>query len=235
MPRSARLVIPDLPYHITQRGNNRARVFRNDADRKLYLELLKKYFAENDLILLGYCLMTNHVHLIAVPHAADSLARGVGIAHSRYTQSFNARHGNCGHLWQGRFDACALDKAHLTAAMAYIERNPVRAGLVKYAWQYPWSSAAAHLGKPDVSGFLSLKQWQKHWPAPDWRKLLCRREDEGQMQALRLQTRTGRPLGDAAFISRLETLLGRTLRPKKAGRPRKKPLAKEGKKRIAVP
>lgn len=221
MPRSARLVITDLPYHITQRGNNRAQVFLGDSDRRLYLELLQRYCAENQLTMMGYCLMGNHVHLIALPRRADSLARGVGIAHLRYTQLFNARHGNCGHLWQGRFFACALDDAHLVAAMRYVERNPVRAGMVEYAWQYPWSSAAAHVGRPDVSGFPSVVSWREQWPAGEWKKMLARREDEEQLQTLRLQTRTGRPLGDKSFISRLERMLGRSLGPKRAGRPRK--------------
>lgn len=221
MPRSARLVIPGLPYHITQRGNNRTAVFLGEEDRRAYLKFLLEYAQANTLSLLGYCLMDNHVHLIGVPGTTQALARGVGRAHLRYAQFFNWRHGHCGHLWQGRFYSCAMDEAHLVAAMCYVERNPVRAGLVAWAGDYPWSSAAAHLGQPERSGLLSLELWQKHWPAAAWRELLAGPEDEEQLHALRLQTRTGRPLGDAAFVARLEAMLGRILRPRKGGRPRK--------------
>jgi putative transposase len=221
MPRSARLVIPGLPYHITQRGNNRTGIFLQDEDRRAYIKFLLEYSQANALSLLGYCLMDNHVHLIGIPGSADALSRGVGRAHLRYAQLFNWQHNRCGHLWQGRFYSCALDEAHLVAAMCYVERNPVRAGLVSCAEDYPWSSAAAHLGQPERSGLLSPELWQKHWPATVWKEMLSQPEDEAQLHALRLQTRTGRPLGDAAFIEKLELMLGKILRPRKAGRHKK--------------
>ena len=162
MPQSARLVIPGLPYHITPRGNDRTAVFLGEEDRRAYLKFLLEYAQANTLSLLGYCLMDNHVHLIGVPGTTQALARGVGRAHLRYAQFFNWRHGHCGHLWQGRFYSCAMDEAHLVAAMCYVERNPVRAGLVAWAGDYPWSSAAAHLGQPERSALLSRELWQKH-------------------------------------------------------------------------
>src|SRR4030042_765949 len=133
MPRLARMVIPGVPHHITQRGNNRQDVFFVDDDRRVYLSLLQEPSRRYGLQLLGYCLMSNHVHLIATPARDDSLAKAVGRGHWLYTQYVNRLHGRSGHLWQNRFYSCALDEEHLVAARAYAERNPVRAKLVKQA------------------------------------------------------------------------------------------------------
>jgi putative transposase len=146
MPRVARIVIPGLPDHITQRGNNRQDVFFVDDDRRTYLALLKEQSERFGLAVVGYCLMGNHVHLIATPSAEGSLARAVGRTHFLYTQYVNRLHGRSGHLWQNRFYSCPLDGPHLWSAMCYVERNPVRAKLGRVAWSYAWSSAAAHTG-----------------------------------------------------------------------------------------
>jgi len=144
MPRIARIVIPGCPHHITQRGNNRQDVFFVDDDRQRYLAILAAQAERFGLTVQGYCLMTNHVHLIATPREPESLAKAVGRTHWLYTQYVNRLHGRSGHLWQNRFYSCALDEPHFYAAMIYVERNPVRARLVRRAWRYPWSSAAAH-------------------------------------------------------------------------------------------
>ena len=151
MSRTARLVIPEVPYHITHRGNNREQIFFYDTDYKKYLELLREHSRQVDLTILGYCLMPNHIHLIGVPGHKAALAQALGQAHSCYAQLFNLRHNRGGHLWQDRFFSCALDDAQLVVAMRYVERNPVRAGLVQLAWDYSWSSAAVHVGRGDFS------------------------------------------------------------------------------------
>ena len=222
MPRGARLVLPGLPHHLTHRGNNRQEVFRDEEDRLTYLALLRHYAPKHGLKVLGYCLMTNHVHLAAVPEREDSLARAMGCAHLRYAQAFNWRYGECGHRWQGRFYSCALDDSHLIAALRYVERNPVRAGMTARAWEYGWSSAAAHLGDRDPSGLLDVREWQTRFWAAEWRRMLSEPEEEGQLRAIRLQTRTGRPLGSQGFLERLEILLGRHLGARPVGRPRRK-------------
>ncbi len=125
MPRLARIAIPGVPHHVTQRGNNRQDIFFAVEDRSFYLEWLAKYASEAGLDILGYCLMTNHIHLVVVPHEEDSLADGLGRAHWRYSQMVNRLHGRSGHLWQGRFFSCALDDEHAYGALAYVERNPV--------------------------------------------------------------------------------------------------------------
>jgi len=140
MPRFARAVLPGCTHHVTQRGSNRQDVFFVDDDRRTYLELLRQEADRHGLRVLGYCLMTNHVHLIAVPRDEESLAKAVGRTHFRYTQYVNRLHGRSGHLWQNRFYSCVLDEPHYWEAMKYIERNPVKATLVEKAEQWPWSS-----------------------------------------------------------------------------------------------
>ncbi|HSW45266.1 MAG TPA: transposase [Phycisphaerae bacterium] len=163
MPRVARIVVPGMPHHITQRGNNRQDVFFVDDDRRMYLQLLKAQAEIHGLAVLGYCLMTNHVHLIGVPRYEQSLAKAVGRTHFLYSQYINRFHKRSGHLWQNRFFSCALDEVHLLRGLAYVERNPVRAKRVRVAWQYEWSSASAHAGGMDVSGFLDLGEWRRMW------------------------------------------------------------------------
>ena len=145
MPRLARIVIPGLPHHVTQRGNNRQDVFFVDDDRHAYLEFLKRFCREHGVTVQGYCLMTNHVHLIITPPTEDAFARAIGVTHHRFTQYINALHGRSGHLWQNRFHSCPMDEAHLVNALRYVERNPVRAKMVRRAWRRPWSSALAHV------------------------------------------------------------------------------------------
>jgi putative transposase len=211
-----------LAHHVTQRGNNRQDVFLTDADRTAYLQVLKHQAIKCRLEILGYCLMTNHVHLVVVPHGETALARAVGRTHFTYAQRFNADHGRSGHLWQGRFYSCAMEHGHELAALRYVEQNPVRAGLVGQAWRYPWSSAAAHTGQPDPSGILDLKTWQELSGGLDWREFLSERVLEDEYSELRRQTMTGRPLGTDSFLTVAGEQLKRDLRTPRVGRPSKK-------------
>jgi len=220
MPRMARVVVPGVAHHLTQRGNRRADVFFSEDDRQRYLQLLLRYSAQHGLSTLAYCLMTNHVHLVCIPERAESLAGVFKPVNLRYAQHVNWTQNLSGRLWQGRFFSCALDDAHLWAAIRYVERNPVRARLVRRAEQYPWSSAAAHCG---LRTDPLLSPLPPGWRAitPNWASWL--REDEApeMLARLRLNTRTGRPAGDKRFVARLESLLGRVLWPRSVGRPRK--------------
>lgn len=139
MARLARIAAPGIPYHVTQRGNRRQPVFFQEDDYRAYLQELWRQSERFGLRIWAYCLMTNHVHLIAVPDHEQSLARGLGETHRRYTRRVNFREGWRGYLWQGRFGSVPLDELHLIAAMRYVERNPVTAGLVSRAEDYPWS------------------------------------------------------------------------------------------------
>jgi putative transposase len=223
MSRVARIVIPGCPHHVTQRGNNRQDVFFVDDDRRAYLELLRDRCDAAGVEVLGYCLMANHVHLVATPRDDEGLARALGRTHFSYTQYINRRHNRSGHLWQNRFYSCPLDEPHTRAALRYIERNPLRAGLVRRAWRYPWSSAAAHVGEgPDASGLLKLGAWRADWTPERWRAELAEPLAEALQRKLRDCTRTGRPLATDSFLSKLERRLGRRLRPLPVGRPKQR-------------
>ena len=222
MPRVARIVIPGAPHHITQRGNNGQDVFFVDDDHRAYLRLLGERSVAYGVKVLGYCLMTNHVHVVVVPPSEEALAKAVGRTHFLYTQYINRLHGRTGHLWQNRFYSCAMDEPHLWATLSYVERNPVRARMVRVPWRYPWSSAAAHTGGPDDSGLLDLRTWRRDWTPGRWKKELQRREDDAKATVIRRSVHTGRPLATDRFLSRLEAKLGRRLRPAPVGRPRKR-------------
>ncbi|MEW6203272.1 MAG: transposase [bacterium] len=222
MVRFARIVVPGVAYHVTQRGNNRQDVFFVDSDRRTYLMYLGQECGKYGLEVHGYCLMTNHIHLIVVPPTEDSLAHALGRTHFRYTQYINRLHRRIGHLWQSRFFSCPLDENHYYAAMKYVERNPVRSRMVRKAWNYRWSSAGAHTGGEDETGFLHTQEWEGIMLTEDWREELSSADDAGAMENLRVRTRTGRPLGSDSFISKLEVRLGRRLRPLPVGRPKKK-------------
>jgi putative transposase len=128
MARTARVVAAGVPHHVTQGGNNRQDVFLTDDDRRYYLSVLRDRSQQAGLQLLGYCLMTNHVHLVVIPTRAESLAQALGRAHSWYAQRFNRRYRRSGHLWQNRFYSCPLGSSQLVRALAYVDLNPVRAG-----------------------------------------------------------------------------------------------------------
>ena len=217
MARIARVVAPGYPHHVTQRGNRRQRTFFGAADYRAYLALMAEWCKRLQVNILAYCLMPNHVHLVAVPKTEDGLARAIGEAHRRYTRRINFRQGWRGYLWQGRFGSCVMDRAHAVAAARYIERNPVRAGLVKRAWEWPWSSAAAHVaGRGDTlvppGGPLVAE-------VSNWRRFLEPEDDPEEARVLRSHLRTGRPLGGEEFVEGLEKALGRTLRRLKPGPP----------------
>ena len=145
MPRQSRLVIPDIPHHIVQRGNYKQEIFQRESDFKIYCQWFKEYSEKYCLETYAYCLMTNHVHFIVVPRTEDGLARVFNTLHMRYAQYINKRKGVTGHLWQGRFFSCLLDETHLYRAIRYVERNPVRAKMTSEAWGYKWSSASEHI------------------------------------------------------------------------------------------
>jgi len=221
MARLPRVVMPDVPHHVTQRGNARQVIFDSDADRLIYLGLLQQHAELYRLSLLGYCLMSNHVHLIAVPRTAQSLALALRHTHARYAAYRNARQRSNGHVWQGRFYSCPLDDVHLWTALRYLELNPVRARMVADACAWPWSSANLHCGLALRENWLDLHLWQGRWSAAEWVEFLAGAESDEDLTALRQFTHTGRPLGNAAFVAELERSTMRLLAPRKRGRRKK--------------
>src|ERR1700677_2500428 len=147
MARLARVVAVGVPHYITQRGNARRFILQDEVDRKIYLDLLLQSLDLHGVALIGYCLMSNYVHLIAIPRKADVLAPALKEAHGRFASYWNALHHSTGHVWQGRYYSCPLDEPHLWEALRYTELNPVRAGLVSGPECWPWASAGVHCGK----------------------------------------------------------------------------------------
>lgn len=217
MARLARVVLPAYPHHITQRGVRSLPVFFSDADRLEYLRLQREQGDRFGVKFISYCLMTNHVHLVAIPADEGSLSRSIGEAHRLYTRKINFRDKVRGYLFQGRFFSCPLDNAYLLAAVRYVERNPVRAKMVKHAWDYQWSSAAYHAGMQERDVLISGPDILDE--IDDWRMYLS--DGDTDLEELRQKTRTGRPIGDEGFILKAEAIAGRCLRPDKAGRPKK--------------
>ena len=163
------------------------------GDRETYVTLIRQNLQDAGVRLLAWCLMTNHIHLIAVPERENSLAVLLRRVHGRYAQYYNARHGRTGHLWQNRYFACSLGAGHLWAALAYVEMNPVRARLVERPGDYRWSSAAAHLGRPDTTGLVDLDWW-------------CREYDGGDLKGSRI--------GSKRYLPRLFYQSGITICPR---------------------
>ena len=214
MARLARLVLPGIPYHVTQRGNRRQPTFFDDGDYALYRALLGEAARRAGASVWAYCLMPNHVHLIVAPSDPDGLRRTFADAHRRYTGFINARHRWTGHLWQGRFGAVAMDEAHLAAAARYVALNPVRARLVDRARDWPWSSVAAHRAGEDDELVQVAPLLDRYGPIDAF---LGGVEDEQATRALRMAETTGRPVGGEAWLNDLERLSGRTLQRRKPG------------------
>lgn len=213
MARIARIIAPGVPHHVTQRGNRRQATFFSDEDYQAYLALMAHWCGKYQVQIWAWCLMPNHVHLVAVPETDQGLTRAIGEAHRRYTLRVNSREGWRGHLWQERFASFPMDEQHLIAVARYVEMNPVGAGLVEQPEDYPWSSARAHLAGEDdllttVRPLLDT--------VGNWQKFLQLTDDE-ELALLKRHEKTGRPLGEERFIDHLESVLHRDLRPKKRG------------------
>src|SRR5438046_3174925 len=182
MARLARAVFPGHSHHVTQRGNGRAQTFFSDADYALYRDLLGRHCAAAGVEIWSWVLMPNHVHLILVPSDEDGLRRALSVVHGRYAGHVHARLKRTGHFWQGRFGCVAMDEAHLGAALRYVALNPVRAGLVERAIDWPWSSVHAHLGRND-DGITCTDRVRSRYP--DFAALLAAGEEEGMIARLR--------------------------------------------------
>ncbi len=214
MARLARVVVPEYPHHITQRGNRRQQTFFCDDDYRAYIALVSEWCALCGVEIWFYCLMPNHVHLIAVPESEEGLRKAIGEAHRRYTRHVNFRENWRGHLWQGRFASYVMDNKYLVNAVRYIAMNPVKAGLSERPEQYQWSSARAYLhGRRDplvkVSGLNRI--------VGDWKAFFREDVDVETAERMRQHERTGRPLGSESFVVKVEKMLGRMVGPQKRG------------------
>lgn len=225
MARLSRIVIPDVPHHVTQRGNRRLPVFFSDEDRRDYLQFVAAAAEASGTRCLAWCLMDNHVHLVLVPRTADGLRATLGEAHRRYTRMINFREGWRGHLFQGRFASYPMDDAHLMAAVRYVENNPVAAAMVTRAQDWPWSSAKSHIQRRRTRLDPLTDMAAMADAAPNWSAMLRHGLEAGGLTAegevlageIEARLRTGRPLAAPEWIAQYEGELGRTMQPAKRG------------------
>ena len=219
MPRFRRVVVPGFPHHVTDRGNRRSDVFLDDSDRLVFLHSLHENAQQHLLRIFAYSLMTNHFHLICTPEERYSISRTMHDVLGSYGNYFNAKYQCSGRLWQGRFHSTVMDESHFLAGLRYVERNPVRAGLVKRAEDYEWSSAAAHCAGREDSLLAPLpfaSDFLARWS--DW---LAEGDRPAEIKLIRTTIKCGRPCGFDAFIDQLEQITGRKLKLRIGGRPRK--------------
>ncbi len=213
MGRMARVVLPGVPHHVTQRGVRRMNVFDSDIDRKYYLKVMRKYCEKYGASVICWCLMSNHIHLIIEPSDESSLSQAVGNAHQAYTRKFNELHGDKGYLFQGRFHSTPMDRPHFYSAVRYVLRNPVRAGMVPDPFAYRWSSVLYNSGLADTDVLVKCNKrlaWVTHWD-----EYLS--DDPEDIDDVRKCTRTGRPCGGDEFIRYAESVTGRRLAKAKPG------------------
>lgn len=215
MARIARVIIPNLPHHVTQRGNGRQKTFFTEADYELYRNLLAASCKKAHVACWAWVLMPNHVHLILVPRDVDGLRAALAPVHRAYAGLIHARRKKTGHFWQGRFGTTVMDEAHLAEAFRYVLLNPVRAKLVTRPDAWEWSSARAYLkgrddGLTDTGPMLSR--------FPDIRALLAADQNAEHLGRLRAAETIGRPVGSPAFMRSIERKTGRPLTPAKPGR-----------------
>lgn len=225
MPRRARLSIPGIPWHITQRGNNRAVCFYAEEDYQFYLHFLEEFSVKFGCSIHAYVLMTNHVHLLLTPQRSDSASLLMKHLGQRYVQYINRTYRRSGTLWEGRFRSCLTQtEDYVLACYRYIELNPVRAGMVMKPQDYRWSSYHANaLGKGrrlitphEEYSRLGLDDAARR---DAYRALFKSHLDEEVVDQIRSATNGNFALGGERFQKEVETMLGRRARRGQAGRP----------------
>jgi putative transposase len=214
MARIPRIVAPGLPHHVVQRGNRRQQTFFHDMDYQSYIHILAEKCNRHRVEIWAYCLMPNHVHLIAIPQEEDSLRKAIGEAHKLYSEKINQREGWSGHLWQGRFSSYVMDEPYLIVATRYITLNPVRAGLVKFPEEYFWSSA--HCYKTGLDDRL-VRVKALSDIIGNWENFIGVPVTDKDLTAFQQHERTGRPLGSQNFLFNLSKKLGQAVLPGKRG------------------
>jgi len=220
MPRRARIVVPGVPHHVTQRGNHRQPVFLKPGDPAAYLSLLLEYSRKFSVEVVAYSLMRNHVHHVVVPEDLEGLQRLFKAVHGSYAQRVNRMHDQSGHLWQGRYFSSPLDSNYFLTAVRYVELNPVRAGLVGKAEDFEWSSAAVHCGLRRDLVVDPVPRSPVLAGIPCWSRWLAAGVDDQAIETLRRNGSQNLPCGSAEFIEGLERLNGRPLQFSSHGGPR---------------
>ena len=212
MARIRRIVIPSIPHHITQRGVRSMNIFFKHEDYQYYKELLYTQSKLHGLQIISYCLMTNHVHIIAIPKTKESLSKAIGETHRLYTRKINFEHKVKGHLFQERFYSTPLDDIHFLYAIRYVEQNPVKAYMVKYPWDYKYSSARYRMNKELEDKLLS--NYEPIDKIVNYKEFL---QENTQTKLIQEKTKTGKPCGDTDFYDKIKLLTGIDYKNKKPG------------------
>ena len=225
MPRPLRPIDDGLIYHVINRGNNRQHVFHKPADFEAFLTTLVDLKARKPFELYGYCLLNNHFHLLLRP-IGTTISRIMQSLLVSHTQRYHRHYHSGGHVWQGRFKSPVIQNdEHLLAVLRYIEANPLRAGLVKRAEDYPWSSYPVH-GVGQTNELVDrLMTYEELSPLAKvrcrkWAEMVHRPIDEAVLNAIRRSNATGLPYGDEAWTNRLAKRLNLDLTIRPRGRPR---------------
>ncbi len=229
MARLPRLTVPGYPHHVIQRGNNRQAIFLNDADRRLLLGLWAEYAAKFQVAVHAYVLMDNHFHLLVTPSTDDGLPQMMQAVGRRYVRHFNDAHGRTGTLWEGRYRSTVIEtEPYLLACMAYIDLNPVRAGLAATAKDHPWSSHGHYTGQRQDTLITPHDLVWALGNTPFAREAAYAEVVRGGLrqqaqQSLTDATLKGWALGGDDFLADIGRRTERRAVPLKAGRPLAKP------------
>ena len=209
MPRKTRLFVPGLCHHAIQRGNNKQDVFNDDDDRLYYLQWVKMLAWQYPVAIIGYCLMTNHIHLLILPLTTEGVVNFMKLLSQRYSQYFNRKYHRSGRLWENRYKIHPIDGEVYHVVLRYIERNPVRAGMVSDGTAYEWSSARYHvLGIPDPAVTADYI----HISCFTYKEFFYEQEHKEDVGAIRIAA-WGRPV----FLEALAEKLGRFVAPRPRG------------------
>jgi putative transposase len=227
MPRTPRLVLPGIPLHVVQRGNDRKACFRHEHDRLLYLDELRTLCRDAQCAVHAYVLMTNHVHLLMTPNDQGGIGRLMQALGRRYVRHFNDRYQRTGTLWEGRYRAGPVDgEAYLLRCHRYIELNPVRAGMVAVPGDYRWSSYVGNaLGEDDSlltphAAYFALGADSDERQRA-YRDLVAEAVPDHETAFIRQQLQRQHVLGDAPFRKAIEAVAARRVGPGTIGRPKK--------------
>jgi putative transposase len=227
MPRSPRLFFTDIPYHVVQRGNNKVPIFLKDKDYLFFLEALREAKIEHPCFIYGYCLMTNHFHLLIEPKERnDNISLLIKLLGSRYVRYVNKNYNRSGTLWEGRFKCSLIDKeSYFFTCLRYIEMNPVRAGVVRFPEFYRWSSYRIR-AFGERSDILDLGPWytsldiNAEGRQAKYRQFLRETIPESKLDLLREMTNKNGIVGSTVFKERIEQMAHKKIILRPIGRPR---------------
>jgi len=215
MSRQARVVVPHVPVHVTQRGNRRENIFLDDEDKEYYMKSFMFYKKKCRVKLYAWCIMDNHIHFVLEPSTKTGLSKLFAALNTKYVKYFNKKYGLCGRLFGDRFFSCLLDEDHLYEAIRYVELNPWRAKMEVEIGTYFWSSSWERLKKRSqfflskLPEYLKISNWLQYLMEPINEEILLVNQT---WEAIRSFTNGGTPLGKESFVQRIKSKVGAIFR-----------------------